>query len=290
MKVELVLDARANVGEGPLWHAPSQRFYWVDINHNEVHIYTPGDGADRTIDVGQKVGTVVVRAKGGLLLALHHGLGFLDIDSEKITMLCDPEADLTDNRFNDGKCDPAGRFWAGTMSLSRNPGTANLWRLDPDLSVHRMLEGVTVSNGLVWSLDHRTMYYIDTSTLKVDAFDYELETGAIANRRPVVSFPEDTGKPDGMAIDVRGMLWIAHFGGSCVSCWDPATGAMLQTIEVPTDNVTACAFGGPNLDDLYITTARVKLNEEQLQQQPHAGGVFVVKPGVQGVESFEFAG
>ena len=290
MEVELIIDARAVLGEGPLWHAPSQRLYWVDIDRHEVHVFNPSDGSDWTIDVGQKVGTVVVRRGGGLVLALHHGLATLDLETGQVTILCDPEADLTDNRFNDGKCDPAGRFWAGTMSLTRTPRAANLWRLDPDLSVHRMLDGVTTSNGIVWSLDRRTMYYIDTPTREVAAFDYELETGHIANRRPVVRFPEGAGSPDGMAIDARGMLWIAHFRGGRVSCWNPADGTMLHAIDVPASKVTACAFGGPNLDELYITTARLDLTQDELSGQPHAGGLFRVRPGVAGVESFEFAG
>ncbi|MDY0168558.1 MAG: SMP-30/gluconolactonase/LRE family protein [Thermoguttaceae bacterium] len=290
MQVELILDAQAVLGEGPLWHAPSQRLYWVDINRHEVHVFSPADGSDRAIDVGQKVGTVVVRHSGGLALALHRGLATLDLETGQVDILCDPEADLPDNRFNDGKCDPAGRFWAGTMSLTRTPRTANLWRLDPDFSVRRMLDGVTTSNGIVWSLDRRTMYYIDTPTREVAAFDYEVETGDIANRRPVVHFPEGAGSPDGMAIDARGMLWIAHFRGGKVSCWDPRDGTMLQTIDIPASKVTACAFGGPNLDELYITTARVDLTEEELSDQPHAGGLFLARPGVPGVESFEFAG
>lgn len=290
MQAELVLDAQAVLGEGPLWHAPSQRLYWVDINRHEVHVFNPADGSDRAIDVGQKVGTVVARRSGGLILALHHGLATLDLETEQVDILCDPEADLPDNRFNDGKCDPAGRFWAGTMSLTRTPRAANLWRLDPDFSVHCMLDGVTTSNGIVWSLDRRTMYYIDTPTREVAAFDYEVETGHIANRRTVVHFPEGAGSPDGMAIDARGMLWIAHFRGGQVSCWDSRDGTMLRTIDIPVSKVTACAFGGPNLDELYITTARVDLTEEELSDQPHAGGLFRVRPGVPGVESFEFAG
>ncbi len=290
MQVELVLDAKAVLGEGPLWHAPSQRLYWVDIESHEVHVFDPATGNDRAIDVGQKVSTVVVRRSGGLVLALHHGFATLNLDTEQVSMLSDPEADLSENRFNDGKCDPAGRFWAGTMSLTRKPGTANLWRLDPDLTVHHVLGGVTTSNGLVWSLDHRTMYYIDTPTREVAAFDYDAETGCIANRRVVIAFPEGAGSPDGMAIDARGMLWIAHFRGGRVSCWDPAVGAMLQAVDLPVRKVSACAFGGPNLDELYVTTARVELTDEELQDQPHAGSLFRVRPGVAGVESFEFAG
>ncbi len=290
MEVELVLDAKAVLGEGALWHAPSQRLFWVDIERHEVHVLDPATGSDRGIDIGQKVSTIVVRRSGGLVMAVQHGFATLDLETEQVGVLCEPESPRADTRFNDGKCDPAGRFWAGTMSLTRTRGAANLWRLDPDLRVECMLDDVTTSNGIVWSLDHRTMYYIDTPTRRVTAFDYVVETGGIANRRDVVLFPEGAGSPDGMAIDARGMLWIAQFRAGRVSCWDPVGGTMLQAVDLPVTKVTSCAFGGPNLDELYITTARIDLTEEELSHQPHAGGLFRVRPGVQGVGSFEFAG
>jgi len=290
MDVELILDAKAILGEGPLWHARTQRLFWVDIEGHVVHVFDPATGRDRVIDVGQKVGAVVVRRQGGLVLAVHRGFATLDLDTERVTLLSQPEPHLPDNRFNDGKCDPAGRFLAGTMSLTRKPGTANLWRLDPDLSVHHVLGGVTTSNGIVWSLDQRTMYYIDTPTRQVAAFDYDVDTGRLTNRRAVAVFPEGAGSPDGMAIDARGMLWIAHFRGGRVSRWNPDNGTMLQAIDFPVKKVSACAFGGANLDELYVTTARIELTDDELRNQPYAGGLFRVRPGVPGVASFEFIG
>ena len=287
---ELVVDARAVNAEGPVWHARRQLLYWVSIQEHEVHAYDPATNEDRAIDVGQLVGTVVPRKSGGVIVALHHGIASLALETGHLNIIADPEANLPGNRFNDGKCDPAGRFWAGTMSLSEVPGAGSLYVIDTDLSVRRVLENVTISNGIVWSLDGSTMYYVDTPTCEVSAFDFDIETGSISNRRTVVRIPEGYGFPDGMTIDAEGMLWVAVWGSGEVSRWDPERGEMLKAISVPATNVSACAFGGPNLDELYVTTAREELDEETLAEQPHAGGLFRVKPGVCGIEAFEFAG
>jgi sugar lactone lactonase YvrE len=289
-EVKLALDVRANLGEGPIWDARRQVLYWVDIHGFNLHIYDPAAKTDRVIHVGQHIGTVVPRRSGGVVVALREGIAALDLDTEQLTFLARPEHNKPTNRFNDGKCDPAGRFWAGTMSLNREQNAGSLWRLDPDLSCHRMVTGVTTSNGIVWSPDKKTMYYIDTPTGRVDAFDYDNDTGDIANRRPAITIALEDGRPDGMTTDAEGMLWVAHWDGGRVTRWDPLTGKLLQTIRVPASRTTACAFGGPNLTDLYITTARTGLTDEQLQHQPHAGGVFRVTTGAKGTESFEFLG
>jgi sugar lactone lactonase YvrE len=288
---ELILDARALLGEGPIWDARASVLYWVDIAGCKVHIFKPATGGDRAIDVGQPVGTVVPRRAGGVMVALRDGFAALDLDSSALTMIADPEAHLPGNRFNDGKCDPAGRFWAGTMRQAEDQrGGGSLYRLDPDLSVHKMLGDVTVANGIAWSSDARTMYFIDTPTMTVAAFDYNLETGDIANPRPVVHTPDGPGFPDGMTIDAEGMLWVAYWGGWRVVRWNPHTGEALAVIELPVERVTAPWFGGPNLDELYITTARVGLNDAGLANQPHAGSIFVARPGVRGLAAFDFAG
>ncbi len=289
--VELVLDAQALLGEGPIWDARRQLLYWVDITGCKVHLYDPATGQDRTIDVGQPVGTIVPRRRGGALVALRDGFAGLDLETGALTMIADPEAHLPQNRFNDGKCDPAGRFWAGTMRMAEDrAGAGSLYRLDPDLSVHKMWGNITVANGIAWSLDATTMYYIDTPTRMVVAFEYELATGAIANPKPVIHTPEGPGFPDGMTIDAEGMLWVAYWDGWRVVRWDPATGQALTIIELPVQRPTAPWFGGPNLDILYITSARTGLSGEALQKQPHAGGLFAARPGVRGLPAFEFAG
>ena len=270
---KLVVDAQAALGEGAIWDVDRRVLYWVDILGCQVHVYDPASGQDRAIGVGQYVGTVVPRQSGGLMLALHHGFASLDLDTELVEIVADPEQDLPGNRFNDGKCDPAGRFWAGSLALEGTPEVASLYRLDADKSVHKVLGEVTCSNGIVWTLDNQTMYYIDTALGRVDAFDYDLETGAIAGRRVAFEVPSEMGYPDGCTLDSEGMLWIALWQGGAVSRWNPVTGELLQVIKVPAPNVTSCAFGGPNLDQLYITTARNGLSEQALAEHPLAGGV-----------------
>ena len=287
---DLVVDAKAHLGEGPIWDAQKQVLYWVNIMGDEVHIYDPATKIDRAIPVGQHVGTVVSRASGGLILALHHGFASLDVDTGKVEIINDPEAHLPNNRFNDGQCDPAGRLWAGTMALDEAGATGSLYMLDTDLSVHKMLDNVSISNGICWSADNRTMYFIDTPLGTVDAFDFDLETGAISNRRSIITIPDGEGYPDGMTIDSEGMLWVAHWAGFRITQWNPATGEKLQTVHAAAPNTSACAFGGKNLDELYISTARHLVDEAVLAEYPHTGGLFMAKVDAQGVEAFEFNG
>jgi len=287
---ELVLDVKAALGEGAIWDAELQVLYWVDILNNQVHVYDPVTDRDRVIDVGQYVGTIVPRRSGGVMLALHHGFASLDLETEQVEIVADPEHHMPGNRFNDGKCDPAGRFWAGTLALDGTPDVASLYRLDVDLSVHKVLDRVTCSNGIVWTLDSKTMYYIDTNLRRVDAFDYNHETGAVSRRRTAFEVPPEMGYPDGSTLDSEGMLWVALWQGGAVSRWDPASGELLQIVEVPAPNVTSCAFSGPNLDRLYITTARNGLSEELLAEHPLAGGLFIAEVGATGLPAFGFAG
>ncbi|NIP85361.1 MAG: SMP-30/gluconolactonase/LRE family protein [Planctomycetales bacterium] len=291
LTAELVLDAAAELGEGALWDVARQKLWWVDIEPGQLHCFDPATGSDQTYQINQRVGTVVVRERGGLVLAVEQGFAAYDLDTQKLTVIHDPETHLPGNRFNDGKCDPAGRFWAGTMDMSsqRRPSGA-LYRLDTDGTVTRQVDNVRVSNGIVWTSDARTMYYIDSHTRRIDAFDYDNDSGRISNRRPVVEVPPDRGKPDGMAIDAEDNLWVAHWGGWCVSAYDPQTGQTLAQIEVPAKQVTSCAFGGAELDQLFITTARIGQDKVALQDQPHAGGLFLARPGVRGTPSASYAG
>lgn len=289
-ELKLVIDAKATLGEGPFWHPQKCVLYWVDIMEKKVHIHNPATNTNKSIDVGQYVGAVVPREDGGCILAMHNGFYALNEESEEITPLTDPESDIPTNRFNDGKCDPAGRFWAGTMSLNNGGPVGALYCLDTDLNVQKKVDHVTCSNGLAWSSDHKTMYYIDTPTKQVVAFDYQVQNGEIDNKRVVVTIPEGEGAPDGMTIDREGMLWVAHWGGYQVSRWNPQNGEKLSSIPVPAAQVTSCAFGGEQLDELYITTARIGLSEEALQEQPHAGGVFCYKTAVKGQPTNSFAG
>ena len=288
--VELLVDAHAQVGEGPLWDEERQVLYWVDILSSLLYIYDPATGENRALDVGQHVGTVVTRASGGLMLAVREGFASFDLETQELTLIANPEAHITGNRFNDGKCDPAGRFWAGTMAYENPMNQGSLYRLDTDFSVHKIFGDVAISNGIIWSLDHTTMYYIDTLRKNVRAFDYADDTGNISNERVIINVPEEVGMPDGMAIDSEGMLWVAHYGGSCVSRWNPNTAQLLLKIDLPVTQVTACAFGGPNLDILFITSAAQELDAAELERQPLAGGLFSIKTPYQGVPSFRFGG
>lgn len=285
---KLALDSRSELGEGSLWHG--DRLLWVNIEGCTVNRFDPVSGKNETWNLGQRVGTVVPRKGGGFVAAVHHGIGILDPDTGSFDVFADPEGGRAELRFNDGKCDPRGRLLAGTMGLTKPRAPGTLFRIDHDRSITRLVEGTGTSNGLAWSADGSTLYYIDTPTLEVSAFDYDLETGAVSNRRPAVQFSDEDGKPDGMTIDAEGNLWVALWGGAGVVCCDPSSGKILDKIEVPALQTTSCAFGGPELRDLYITSARGGLDDEELAKRPHSGGIFVARPGVAGVPAFEYAG
>jgi sugar lactone lactonase YvrE len=275
IKAELVLDARARLGEGPFWDARQGRLGWVNILDREVHAFDPSTGRDSAVDVGEHVGAAIPRARGGLVLALKGGFALLD-DSGQVTPVASVAAPGT--RMNDGKADPRGRVLAGTMAYDETPGAGSLYRLDPDGGVHILLDAVTVSNGLAWSADGATLYYADTPTGGVDAFDYDLDSGAIANRRRAISVPSAAGLPDGMTIDHEGHLWVALWGGWAVRRY-ATDGTLLAVVDLPVSQVTSCAFGGPDGGDLYITSAAAGTDRTE---QPHAGGLFRCRPGVTG--------
>lgn len=288
--VEQVLDARALLGEGPLWDDRRGLLYWVDIEAGSVHSYDPVSGEDNVVDLGRRVGCLALRASGGLLAGVEGGIGALKLPSGEFRLLANPEAERPRNRFNDGKCGPAGRFWAGTMSMDREEGAGSLYCLEPDLSIRRVLSGVTTSNGLAWSKDARIVYYIDTRTRAVSAFDFDPEAGTLANRRELIRVPDELGRPDGMCIDAQGLLWIAMFGGGRITRWQPRDGSLAAEFAVPAPRVTSCCFGGPNLETLYITTARFGLSDAELEQYPLSGGLFRLVPGVRGAAVPRFAG
>jgi len=289
-EVELVVDAKAQLGEGPVWHAPKQLLYWVDIEGAALHVYAPNGAPDTVYPVGCRVGAAVPRSSGGMVLATENGFEAFDFETGSKTPLADPESHLPDNRFNDGKCDARGRFWAGTMSMVKQKEAGSFYVLDPDGTTRHLFGGVTTSNGLGWSPDGRTMYYIDTPTMQVSAFDFDEEQGQLSNRRSIITFPDGIGRPDGMTVDAEGMLWIAHWEGARVTRWNPAEGSLLATVPLPVDRVTCPTFGGKDLDTLFITTARHGLDENALARQPHAGSLFALRPGVTGLPSHEFAG
>jgi sugar lactone lactonase YvrE len=290
---ELEFQHDALLGEGPVWDRRTRELYWVDIEGYAVHRYDPETRNHVIFDVGQYVGSVAIRISGGLIAALKSGFASIDFDSGEIEHIADAESHLPGNRFNDGKCDPAGRFWAGSLGLNEGDrdGKANLYCLDLDHTVRLMVSGVTISNGLAWTRDERTMYYIDSEAQKVAAYDYDKEHGEISHPRTVIEVDaREKGWPDGMTIDKEGMLWIAHWDGGCLRRWNPHSGAELAEIKVPVSRPTSCVFGGEDFGTLYITTARTGLKPEILAQQPLAGSIFKCRPGVSGLPMYEFGG
>lgn len=287
---DLLIDAKAMLGEGPSWDEEKRLLYWVDIPNFNVHIYNPADNSNRVIHTSQYVSAVVPRRSGGLIVTMHHGIFSMDPETGELTPIVNPEAEKLNNRFNDGKCDPVGRLWAGTMAIDESPESGALYCLDRDLSIRKMLNNISISNGLAWDEGKERMYYIDTPTKGVYAFDFELNSGNINNKRVVINFRDEEGFPDGMNIDNEGMLWIAHWGGAKVTRWDPHKGKKIDTVLVAAPRVTSCVFGGENHDELYITTARIGMSEKELEIYPNAGGVFKVKPGVRGVKTYAFHG
>jgi len=287
-KCELVIDSKSLLGEGALWDYNRKRLLFIDIEKHLLYLFDPAADELKSIDVGQRIGTVVPKQDGRLLLALEKTVTILDPDTEMLETVLEVERDLLHNRFNDGKCDPAGRLWVGTMAMDASEGTAGLYRIDGDYKIKQILRGVTISNGIAWSLDHTRTYYIDTPTRKIDCLDYDIHSGDADNRKTIIDIPPEMGYPDGMTIDTRGWLWIAMFGGAAITCWDPDEGRLIGSYSVPANNVTSCAFGGDSLDDLYITTARIQMTNEAFRKYPQAGGVFRLKPDAEGVPCFEF--
>jgi sugar lactone lactonase YvrE len=288
-KLDLVLDAKAQIAEGPFWDQNEQLLYWVDIQGKTINLYDPAAAENRIIQLDKMIGALIpTTEEGKLLAALEDGLYLIDAATGEHKFLVNPESNTEETRFNDGKCDRHGRFWVGTMDLEEDRPVGNLFCLDQELNLNEKLSELKISNGLAWSLDNKTMYYIDSPTRKVFAFDYDLEAAQISNRREIIRFAAGEGVPDGMTIDAQGKLWIAHFGGAQVSRWDPETGEKIDRVDLPVSNVTSCAFGGKNLKELYITTASVGLSEEAKEEQPQAGGIFRYQAGVRALAAQKF--
>jgi sugar lactone lactonase YvrE len=282
------VDAGVVLGESPIWDPVRAVVWWVDIAAGDIHSYEPATGSELHWQTGRTV-SAVARARDGLLLvALDEGFGSFDPATGAIELLVPVEQHLPDNRFNDGEVDPTGRFWAGTMQRDGAPGAGTVYRLDRDLRCTPMITPVSISNGIDWSLDGRLMYHVDTPTGRVDVLDFEAEAGTIANRRTFVSL-EAPGRPDGITLDAEGHLWVAACDGWSVRRYS-AEGSLSGLVELPVAKVTSCAFGGPDLDQLYITTATDGLSQAELEAQPLAGALFATSPGVRGRLANVFGG
>ena len=281
MKLDLLLDAKATLGEGPAWDSKTQTLYWLDILEKRVYA-----GTRILAQLDDLIGCLAPCKNGHLILGTRLGFADLNPDSVQLTFLATLDEPLT-NRLNDGKCDSAGRFLAGTMDMNEKDASGSLYSFDGK-QVTRLLKGVRISNGLAWSVDHKTFYYIDTPTREVKAFDYDLATGQIANPRVVVHVPESFGWPDGMTSDNDGNLWIAIWGGAQVTKWNPNTGKLLEQIPVPALHASSCVFGGRDMNELYVTSARLGMSATDLKKYPLSGGLFKVITSVVGMPTFEF--
>ncbi|MGH3734314.1 MAG: SMP-30/gluconolactonase/LRE family protein [Micromonosporaceae bacterium] len=281
MKPDVVVDAHAELGEGPTWDDRAGVLYWVDVLGRAVHVHDPAGEPDRAIDIGTHVSAIGLCRDDGLLLAVADGFRIMDPatgERGELTAVTHPGPQA---RFNDAACDPAGRFWAGTMAYDNTPGAGILYRLDPDGTVTPVLTGITVSNGLAFTPDGGTLYYIDTPTRRIDVFD--VVDGELKDRRTLVEVAEGEGFPDGMAMDAEGCLWVAMWDGAAVRRYTPS-GELLTSIEFPVPRPTCPVFGGPDLRTLYVTSAATG------NDNPLSGALFAVEVDVAGVAPYRFGG
>ncbi len=284
---ENILNARARLGECPVWDADRQQLFWVDVYNHRVHQFDPATGQDRYFDVGNVVSAIVLTEDDRLLMALGNELAFLNLESGVVSSIHQVEFPHPDTRFNDGKCDVQGRLWIG--SISEAVGQAELYRYDPDGRWQVMETGLTISNGLGWSPDGSAFYLTDSVQHQIYAYDFEAETGTIHNRRILVDLSHEGVEPDGLTIDQQGNLWSALWNGWCVACFDP-TGEEIRRIQLPVQRPTSVTFGGANLTDLYITSASVGLSQQEIQQGFYAGDLFHLPTDTAGMATCRFKG
>ncbi|WP_183873101.1 SMP-30/gluconolactonase/LRE family protein [Pedobacter sp. AK017] len=288
-QIDIVSKHRCQLGECPVWDVKKQVICWIDILRGEIHQYSPVDSTHVKLAVPPLTGSMALCKDGNFIAALRSGISFIDRKTAEIKFISNPETHLPFNRFNEGKCDPEGRFWVGTMSLTDEEKKGSVYALDEKLKIDKKITEVSISNGLAWSGDKKTLYYIDTPTFEIVSYDYDSSTGTITNRKVVIKVSEKDGYPDGMTIDNEGMLWVAHWDGWQITRWDPINGEKLLSIPMPVARVTSCTFGGKNLNDLYVTSARTGLSTSDLKKQPEAGAIFVIRnSSFKGLPAIEF--
>lgn len=287
--IECIWPAESTLGEAPYWSLDESVLYWVDIEGKSIFRFDPRTGDRDIFPQEYEFGCIVKRAKGGFIGGTNKGLVFLEEDMMTVEIFADPESDLLDNRFNDGKCDRHGRFWTGTTDINEIDPTGSLYCVEEPLKVDRHFSKVIVSNGLGWSPDNRTMYFTDSGLQTIYAFDYDIDAGTVANHRDFVVVDSKEGIPDGLTVDAEGYIWSAHWGGSRITRYNP-NGQVDRVIEMPVPLVTSLAFGGQNLDKLYVTTARWDMTDNQIKTAPQSGGLFVLDIGCQGLPEVNFCG
>jgi sugar lactone lactonase YvrE len=291
---ELVVDARAALGEGPVWDPSRAILWWVDILGGLVHAFDPATGRDEAIEVGQAVGAVALRRDGGMLALCQDVILALDPETRSLSPVLAFERESPPRRTNDAKPDPAGRLWVDRMPFDHAPGMGSLLRLEADLRFTPILTNLTIPNGLAWSPDESTMYFVESLSREVTAYDFDGETGGISRGRalvrigPAVGLPE-AAVPDGITVDAEGFVWAAVWNGHCVIRVSPQ-GAVVARIDLPVSQVSSVCFGGPDLSDLYVTSAREDLSEADAAREPTAGGLFRVRTGFRGLPPHRFGG
>jgi sugar lactone lactonase YvrE len=290
MKATLLYRSDCILGEGAFWHEARQSFFWVDIDGKCLLEYVIQTEKVNTWRFQHRPSFLALDSQGQFVMAFQGGIARFDVQTKNLQWLVNLEKDSPDQRTNDGAIDSEGRLWIGTMNVQFKEGAGTLYRIDTNLSPKKIIEGLTIPNGLVWSSDNRTMYHIDSPTRTVKAYAFNRLKGEIAYERIAIVIPPETGSPDGMCIDEEGMLWIAQWNGFGVYRWDPVSGKLLDKIEVPVPQVSSCAFGGSDFDQLLITTAKENFTPEQLARYPDSGSVYIAQPGVRGVQKNIFVG
>ena len=286
---QCVLDARASLGECPVWSIGEQALYWVDINAPSLNRFDPESGANLAWPMPSSIGSFAVRAQGGFVAALRDGIWLVDRAGRLGDRMAEAPYDPSHHRFNDGRADRAGRFWVGTMNERRDAASGALYCLDAYFTLSRVLDGITISNGLAWSPDQRTLYHADTPARTISTYAFDAATGAVSGRREFAHFEDETERPDGAAVDSDGCYWTAFYRGGRVVRLS-ARGERLAEFPLPAMCPTMCAFGGSDLRTLYVTTARQMREADELARLPQSGGIFAMRVEVPGLPEPEFAG
>jgi sugar lactone lactonase YvrE len=285
-ELQAVLKAGSHLGETPVWDVDRGVLWWIDVYKPTINRFDPRDGGNGEIALDQSVHAIGLRRNGGIVASLEHGFGFVDATSGQIEIICNPLGDAA-VKFNDGKCDRHGRFWSGSMANDWVSPIGSLYRLDPDRSARTLDTGFKLSNGMGWSPDDRRMYFTDFGRSTVFVYDYDAASGAIGGRQPLVVIPEAEGRPDGMAVDEEGCLWVVLWDGWAIARFDPA-GRLIGKVSLPVQRPTSCAFGGRNLSTLYVTSATMQLSGKDLSLQPLAGSLFAIESGTRGLPEGRF--
>ncbi|MDX1617888.1 MAG: SMP-30/gluconolactonase/LRE family protein [Balneolaceae bacterium] len=287
---EIAYEKDADLAECPVWDERNNLLCWVDITGGLLYRFDPAGKSSEHFDIGRDLGSFALRESGGAILATRSGFAFYDFNDRSLTPIENPEPESSNSRFNDGKCDPEGRFWSGTLTYDFKRGAGSLYCLDTDLKVKRKLQNVTIPNGMAWDTGKQLFYFIDSPNRKIYSFRYDRETGSLSDRSVIRAIDESMGFPDGMTIDREGALWVALYEGSRVIRINPESGDTLFSVLLPVPRVTSCTFGGADLNELYITTARENMPKERLEKYPLSGSLFRARVPFRGSPAVRFAG